>query len=508
MFRVCWATIHTLSILAVVASLLTGFRISLLTRDDALFLSPVLPQGDVHSPHVLSGMVLTLCFLTYLAYKLRAKNTNVGRKKYHRILISLSLPLITISVISGWGIYHFSDIPYVQLVHYYAATAILLFVLFHSGGYVVDLGKASISWLKALFVRPFALVIIGLFSVLVMGLWQWNLSPTPLSVSVLPDDDFIVLDGDASDPAWTKALSETVSTFGGANFIDGKTQVTVKALRTDKEAFFLFQWEDPSKSLNHLPLVKTEQGWTVRQNGFYQFDEQTYYEDKFAVLLSDHCNLIAAGTVHLGRKPLTDKPANWHGKGYHYTTDGEYRDMWHWKAVRTNGMKQADDNYFGPPEKHSSANRRYKAGYHTDSKESGGYVMNWKWFQQDEVVPKRLPLQTGLNLDSSIADDAGLVGSWFDFMPYRRSADTLPIGATLPSVLYRSNQFEGDRGDVSAVGQWRNGKWTLEMARHLDTESAFDQPIHDGICLWVSAFDHSQTAHTRHIRPIKLVFGE
>ena len=48
-------------------------------------------------------------------------------------------------------------------------------------------------------------------------------------------------------------------------------------------------------------------------------------------------------------QPLRDKPENWHGKGYHYTNDDSIVDVWHWKAVRTNDMFIADDNFFGPP---------------------------------------------------------------------------------------------------------------------------------------------------------------
>ena len=39
------------------------------------------------------------------------------------------------------------------------------------------------------------------------------------------------------------------------------------------------------------------------------------------------------------------------------------------------------------------------------------------------------------------------------------------------------------------------GSW--KAARRLDTRSASDLPIRDGMFLWVSVFDHSQTRHTR-----------
>ncbi len=132
----------------------------------------------------------------------------------------------------------------------------------------------------------------------------------------------------ADEAAWEQAEACTINTIGGVNFINGQTRVTIKALHNGTGAFFLIRWDDPSKSLQHLPLVKTGAGWKVSESGFYNFDETEYYEDKFALITSGNCGVGAAETTHLGPRPLQDKPPNWHGKGYHYATDGEVRDLW------------------------------------------------------------------------------------------------------------------------------------------------------------------------------------
>ena len=64
--------------------------------------------------------------------------------------------------------------------------------------------------------------------------------------------------------------------------------------------------------------------------------------------------------------------------------------------------------------------------------------------------------------------------------------------------------FVGDRGDVTAVGTWKEGWWRLEATRKLDTKSKFDLPIQSGIYLWVAVFDHSQTRHSRHLHPVRI----
>ena len=61
-------------------------------------------------------------------------------------------------------------------------------------------------------------------------------------------------------------------------------------------AYFLFTWEDSTRSLKHLPLVKEADGWHLLHSGFQLGDEHQYNEDKFSVLLT---------TIgcHAGRRP-------------------------------------------------------------------------------------------------------------------------------------------------------------------------------------------------------------
>ncbi|MFC6978192.1 ethylbenzene dehydrogenase-related protein [Microbulbifer taiwanensis] len=287
--------------------------------------------------------------------------------------------------------------------------------------------------------------------------------------------------------------------------MDGQTRVSLRALHNGEEIYFHITWQDPTESLVHLPLKKTASGWQVQQQGFHHFDETRYYEDKFALLLSDSCTFGAAGTAHLGRKPLEGKPANWHGKGYHYSDTGQVHDLWHWKAVRTNDMYLADDNHIGAPYRVRPGSRRYTAGYLQDGKESGSYVMNWHWYKPGAVVPKRIPGSPDmLTPYRNLRSDADWVIPWFDYQPYSVEEDSYPPGTLMPSVIYSSNRFEGDRADVRARAQWQDGYWSMEMVRRLDTGSPLDIAIDSGVCLWVSAFDRAQVAHTRHTRAIRL----
>ena len=529
--NVFWVVGHLLAIVFVLVSLATGLRFALLTKSELIWLSAILPQGLLHQWHFVAGLILTSLLLAYFISRTLFASTRTFSKKhrsdrlvktprqkklsprYHKVIHRYGDLVFVVAIFSGWLTYFDLQWFLPSNLHWYSALALCLYILLHAAAYFIEFGNHAFRRI----LKPRTTVITWRSSIVVlvccgsvMSLWWfWLKQPsTVLSMSPISLTTVIKIDGHANEDVWQTSNQVEVLTHGGANFNNGETVVTIKALQNGVDAFFHFRWRDETRSLKHLPLVKSADGWQVQQDGFYQFDEQTFYEDKFAVMLSKQCN-HAAGTAHLGPKPLSDKPANWHGKGYHYSRDESIHDLWHWKAVRTNTKQQADDNYIGPAMEAYAGERRYTAGYHKDAKESGGYVMNWAWYKPDYVVPKRLPIEperlAPYRLDAKKAsNDIDWMATWFDYQPYTKQLDNYPVGTYMPSVLYRSNQFEGDRGNVRAVGVWSDNYWSLEVARRLDTGSEKDIAIEDGVCLWVAAFDHSQIGHTRHHQALRL----
>jgi hypothetical protein len=290
----------------------------------------------------------------------------------------------------------------------------------------------------------------------------------------------------------------------------------VRGVHNGERVYLLFEWPDTTRSQKHLPLRKAAAGWKVVETNYSMQDENAYYEDKFAVMLSASVQ-IGGGSTHFGPQPIANKPGPLGQRGLHYTTDGSIVDVWHWKSVRTGPLGQIDDNYFGPPlPAPSKPGERYTGGYTQDPKEGGGFDQNWtKLDGSPFVVPKRLPkdfqaqqarLGT-VNLDPHVSDD----GQWWmaleDTVPYAQELDMYPVGTVLPSVLI-DKPFVGDRGDVTAVGTWQDGWWRLEVTRQLDTKSQFDLPIRSGFYLWVAVFDHTQTRHSRHLHPVRIDMEE
>jgi hypothetical protein len=81
------------------------------------------------------------------------------------------------------------------------------------------------------------------------------------------------------------------------------------------------------------------------------------------VLLASHGNAAGDGALQLGRTSLAGKPDHATGRGYHSTQSGELVDVWHWKAVRTHDLGQADDSHFGTPYPAVPGEPRYTGGY-------------------------------------------------------------------------------------------------------------------------------------------------
>jgi cytochrome b subunit of formate dehydrogenase len=333
--------------------------------------------------------------------------------------------------------------------------------------------------------------------------------------------DAPTLDGDTSDRAWRNITPFSVMTSQGGNF-DGKgeTKIEIRAAHDGTWAYFLFVWEDPTRSLKHLPLVKEADGWHLLHDGYEAGDEHDYNEDKFSVLLTAS-DVILAGdrTFHASPHPIPDAPATMTGRGLHFTAEG-YADVWQWKATSGGPTGWMDDDHFGPPLDPTPMQARnivpYKGGFAPDPGDTN-YADNFVIAAGDTnqpVTPRRLPRDLAAtavamgktHLDPNHGESDG--ARWFmtetESILYSAELDArIPGGTVIPGVIV-AGEFSGDRADVRCAARWASGHWALEVARRLDTHSPYDVPIRTGVFMRVAAFDHNQIRHTRHVRPIRL----
>lgn len=350
---------------------------------------------------------------------------------------------------------------------------------------------------KTLLSAMAGLALCALISMLVLVWWQSSQVVTAPKIS-----GEITIDGQANEAQWQQAESTVISTYYGMNET-GHVPVEIKLMNDGYSLYIHAKWPDASKSMRHLPLLKTAQGWRVQQTHFLQSDEKQFYEDKFAVMLG-------AGPWDALRSVFL---SNGETRGGHRMPAKKIVDVWHWKSVRNHGFANLDDAYFSSDLQALPGQRRYSWGYGSDPLLAGSYAENWDYFLNDVVRPLRLPRKPEMlaafqNLSShETARDPFFGMHWVETQPYDPSLDTYPVGTVMPSVVWM-HPNEGDRADVRAAGVWKDGYWHLEMARNFETDSDYDRLIEDGIYLWFSSFDHSQTRHTYHLRPVRLKLGK
>jgi hypothetical protein len=517
-------------------SALTGFRIAADALDAGWtrFPGAVALQGEVVVWHVVSAWFLVAATVGYVVLmlfarlvprvaldvsRIRALSSRDRRTRWQSInVIIYWFAFAALAIATGTGVLlYFAPgwiaHQHVAGAHRAAAWSLVIYVAVHAGAQWWSGGLQGL--LKI--VRPRLVYVvpagIALASAAAVGIGVYvadGMAIQPLTmahVSAPPR-----LDGETNDAAWRNARPVSVVTRYGANLPGGEVAVTVRAVHDGTSAYFLFEWPDSTRSQKHLPLRKTANGWEVVQFAYARQDENTFYEDKFGVMLA-RAPRAAVQSSHLGPRPVDNRPAPPNGRGLHYTSDGSIVDVWHWKSVRTGPMGLIDDNYFGPlldPPRDPKA--RYTGGYGQDPKTGGDFILNWKTLDGGRIQPLWLPrhpeeVQARLgeiNLDPNVGD----AGEWWlpkeMVVPYSPELDaTLPVGTILPSVVIEA-PFEGDRADVRAEAKWSRGRWHLEVSRLLDTGSKYDVPIADGVYLWVVVFDHSQTRHSYHLHPLRL----
>lgn len=545
--------LHWVVAVAFIVCLFTGIRLAsdALSAPVSQWLVPILPQGEVWTWHFIAGLTLFFGASAYVLYMIRSGLTQRNAVKKTRVLAMKApsaMKWAAVNVVLHWFVY--------ALVVFMFVTGIMMYlghggwwVWLHSTAAFVGLAYIGVhivahfmhgGWQQLLRVfRPAQLVItravrpmpllIGLLAglgvVAALAAGDWGSRDT---LVIGRTDKAPKLDGVLDDPVWAKAKPVAVHTQQGSGLEGtGASLVEAWAAHDGQKAYFAFRWEDPSRSMRRIPMIKREDGWHVLHDRADIADVTTFYEDKFAVGITTSATFGAGGSTHMGAKPLPDKPAPFHGRGYHYTTDNSLVDLWQWKASRGGHLGYVDDQYFGAPRDATPAEAagkaRYQAGYWNDPGRAF-YSYNYKGEApggyKGPVGVMRLPkdwqavvkAMGKFDLDPDSSDEEG--SKWWMFEnetePYSKDLDDkIPVGTILPGVLIMGN-YEGDRAQVRGAAKWKDGHWTLELSRDLRTGSQYDHDIVPGrdLYFWFNVFDHNQTRHTRHQRPVRVVFEE
>jgi hypothetical protein len=300
-----------------------------------------------------------------------------------------------------------------------------------------------------------------------------RLSPPVLraaAVTALP-----VIDGTV-DPMWQRAPEVVLPVAGGAN--TAYTEVALRAVYTRDAIAFLARWDDPTESLAYETWVKQPDGSWKQQMRGEPGDVIGGYEDKFALAWS--IDNSVAGFERMGCAAACHAGEIKRFGLKHTAREGEKVDVWHWKAARTNPVGQIDDQYVDHTR--YDAQTTPDAGRKPDPNTGGGYRPNK---DPEGRAPAFMP--PGPAASPFWVLDA-------DKQPFR---DTFRSGDRIGSILIAP--FQGDRGEIRAKGIHRDGRWTLEWTRALDTGSAFDVQFRDRNQRYpfgVAVFDDAGTRHS------------
>ena len=317
-------------------------------------------------------------------------------------------------------------------------------------------------------------------------------SITAVKAGTAPD-----LSKGAADPVWAQAQALNVALAGGANFKNGSTAASIKAVYAGDMFYMLVQYDDPTQSVRRFPYQKQPDGsWKklVDPND-KGGDDNLYYEDKLALIwniggsIKNFTQMGCMATCHVG------EPGKPYGNKY-TANEGELGDIWHLKSIRTGYIGQADDQYLDHTR--YDKDKAPEAGRKSDPKTGGSYTDIKLVNGKPEFMHK----------SGTPANKGGTY--------YLKEEDKVPFddskfqpGDEVASILVAPTT--GDRGDISTNIAWNNGKWSIVLARKLVTGSKYDVQFDnlDGTYEFgLAAFDNAQVRHAVHFGALQLKFAK
>ena len=285
------------------------------------------------------------------------------------------------------------------------------------------------------------------------------------------------------DPLWLKIRQYEIPVKGRENLASEPGLVKIRSLYTNDSIYFLFKWDDPTRSV-------VKQSW--------QFDGKKWHhlkgnEDRIAILfeITRIDKFATRGCAITCHSPADRPKKDWK---LATRTDVEKGDLWHWKAARSNPYNYADDAWLtvagNPTGSYRETGRRKDKG-------NGGDVIN-------ETADKQRPLyMQNPNQPASVQgfllfEEALKINSYSgfkanDIIPYR-----LPVK---PS---------GSRFDVKAIGHHTGGQWTVMLYRKLDTGHDDDVRFNPDkkYSFAIAVFDDSGGDHSKATLPLTLIFRQ
>jgi len=320
------------------------------------------------------------------------------------------------------------------------------------------------------------------------GPWIYNPIPADTLRSVQTNTN-PVIDGDISDEVWNYAQPLTISVSGGNNPVD----ISVKSLYNDTHIFLQSQWNDSTFS-----ILRGGGSWLWNDTGDGKWDHTTGgSEDRIAYQWD--MNATDFDTQGCMIKCHVSE-----GKAY-LDTPGERTDMWHMKAARSLGaigsnqvgtptivdyqptegefylMGYADDKYVTYAEEpfEEDGGRHGDGGSSTYGRNRNASKGSPKYIEKDpdDWLDAMILNQYEIDAGETYVADPDDAGN-YDAQNVNDAWDNyVTLDAAVPERILRAPS--GSRGDVLQSGGWKDGIWTVESMRLLETGNDDDVQFDD-----------------------------
>ena len=252
--------------------------------------------------------------------------------------------------------------------------------------------------------------------------------------------------------------------------------ITLKAYFTDDEIFLRASWSDMTKDDKMFEFIYSNDKWTVSDK----------LEDGLGIMWD----------LTEGGKPFNCSIAchatDWKLKDYNIiskfqmnTLGDDEVDLWNWKAARTNAFNFADDKYI---DKKGITPDTPSKIYFYNSTIKGNIPL-------DDSARNIKPMEDG---DAPIYDANGLLikdGFWM-------------LTGNAPGV--RVSMPTGNRANIKAHGEYKDGKWIVTFKRKLISEDSKDVTFfvkrNNIYRFGIAVMDNTLTNHYAVEEPLKIEF--
>ncbi|OWK19935.1 hypothetical protein AJ88_34640 [Mesorhizobium amorphae CCBAU 01583] len=201
-----------------------------------------------------------------------AKDRTARWQAINVVVYWFAFGLVALMAVTGSMLYAGTDVvghETLAMIHRGGAWAFLAYAALHAAAQLISGGARQL--LKILSPR----LAYGSAALIAIAVGTTAVAATVFSVDALTARSLFIariaaadvprLDGRDDEVSWQRATAATVQTVRGSNFAGGEVPVTIRAVHDGTFAYFMFSWADTTRSQKHLPMVKTAEGWRVKE---------------------------------------------------------------------------------------------------------------------------------------------------------------------------------------------------------------------------------------------------